>query len=79
MKSTTYICGNEAAYTGETRMISGALFYVLTYLEGPQMGSECVTQRAPGGASPCDGRARAEWQQMQAGFGRLAQLTKEGK
>jgi hypothetical protein len=71
-KPTTYINGDKAEYTGETREIAGGTFYVVKFLEGNREGTEGVTQRRPDGTSPDDGRAQAEWQQQQADARKIA-------
>ncbi|MFY7895512.1 MAG: hypothetical protein ACOVP8_04705 [Phycisphaerales bacterium] len=71
-KPTTYINGDKAEYTGETREIAGGTFYVVKFLEGDREGTEGVTQRRPDGTSPDDGRAQAEWQQQQADARKIA-------
>ena len=76
MNKTTYINGDEAEYTGETRTLSGGLFYVVKFTEGRKTGEEAVTMRTPDGCDPWAAAAKADRAEMQAGFSRLAKLSK---
>jgi hypothetical protein len=70
-KPTTYVNGDLAEYTGETREISGGTFYVVNMLEGTKAGQEAVIRRAPAGTDPNTAEKQAEWQQQQEEFRRL--------
>jgi hypothetical protein len=73
---TTYINGDKAEYTGETREIAGGTFHVVKFLEGLRAGKEGVTQRGPDGVSPNDARAKAEWQRQQEDARKIAAAQK---
>lgn len=68
MKTHFYLKGEPYAYTGETRMIYGGLFYV-----GRDMaGREAVTMRGPDGSDPLAEQAKVEYKMMQDCFRRLS-------
>jgi hypothetical protein len=42
-----YWRGDEAEYTGKTRVLYGAVFYVWRWIEGHRAGETFLTQTAP--------------------------------
>ena len=70
-KPQTYVQGDLAEYTGETRQIAGGTFYVVTVLEGTRKGKEAVTQRRPDGSNPNTEQAQQAWKDQQAEAKRL--------
>lgn len=68
---TTHINGDAGYYLGTSEVIHGGTFYHVMMTEGRFAGTVKVTSRPAAGESPFTTQARANWQEMQAGFSRL--------